>query len=883
MARKTQDLPTMKGDLIRATHQASVTALLGENAPPVVSCGSEFMHKARWTSRHLVASMCTWAKDNPGCCPTRENVAEWVKAANFAPNPSPQIQIAATPERVTTRLAMALIGGAYHEALHGLLSCKRNLRVDEVASIVLPRWAKVPDWSKLTKLLLGWSNIVEDIRIERLGRVKFPGSYVKLCDLQDFILGKETLSRANANAVGQHEATKRTLTIASGVFRDIGLGYNTDAQRLAMSTYRTLNPEAVKLVLDGPLSPLLREAIALDDKDDLGSLRIALDVVAVLVSLSEVGQEDEDQQEGQSGKVACPQCQAPASKLKVRPLSDGYGGKVPGKGVLTCTSCGYQEVIDLQDGQGGQGTPDPDNAIEYEDMPQEAPQDAQGGSSGQDKGADQEQQSGGSQGKPEGTPDDDSEDSSGQGRGDESKGESEGDSEGDSEGSQDKGDGSEGSQDKGAGDSDEDESDEDESEGSKGADDSDDAPEGADDSDDAPEGADDSDDAPEGSKGDPPEEGGKHQSPSEDAASDTHPGKHEGGGHNDTGEDWTALADEMLNSADEGAGIHDASSALAESFNEELEAEDASCQDEEAPYRPFDASLDQVHLVKPVNRDAAGRKSDKLLNSVKRESSYLRARLRNIVRALEQTDVEHGLRRGRGISQRMLVDSKCALLGGQAPDRAYYDTTDQIDTSLAAAVVIDESGSMCSLLQDATRVLMAITEPLDGLGCPVQVSGFRDGCYVSSNGDGGDLQYHRYEGVRHDVFKMFDEKFSSVKYRFSCTRATGGTPMADGVKFGLDGLNERQEAHRILFVVTDGCPNYGHLPVIKRLIRIANEAGIHVVGVGLGYSAQYVQDVFPDYVYSPNIRGIPKELVRKLNQLLDFTGAKRGQRMKKVS
>jgi nitric oxide reductase activation protein len=194
-----------------------------------------------------------------------------------------------------------------------------------------------------------------------------------------------------------------------------------------------------------------------------------------------------------------------------------------------------------------------------------------------------------------------------------------------------------------------------------------------------------------------------------------------------------------------------------------------------------------------------------------------------------------------------------------------------VDTTLAAAVVIDESGSMCGELHNATRVMVAITEPLDGLGCPVQVSGFRDGQWGNSSyplpGDQGD--YHRHNGIVHDIFKWFDEPFRTVKWRFANTRATGGTPMADGVQFGLDALARREETHKVLFIVTDGQPNGGHMPIIKRQCRLAKAAGIHVIGVGLGSGAMYVQKVFPDSVWTATMAEMPKALIAKLNALVD--------------
>jgi len=94
--------------------------------------------------------------------------------------------------------------------------------------------------------------------------------------------------------------------------------------------------------------------------------------------------------------------------------------------------------------------------------------------------------------------------------------------------------------------------------------------------------------------------------------------------------------------------------------------------------------------------------------------------------------------------------------------------------------------------------------------------------------------------------------------------------MADGIEFALRHMEVRSEPHRFIFVITDGQPNGGHLPVIKRQLRLAKAAEIHVIGVGLGRSAQYVKGLFPDYVYSSKVSEVPKMLLEKMNSLMDM-------------
>ncbi|NBR68393.1 MAG: VWA domain-containing protein [Actinobacteria bacterium] len=250
---------------------------------------------------------------------------------------------------------------------------------------------------------------------------------------------------------------------------------------------------------------------------------------------------------------------------------------------------------------------------------------------------------------------------------------------------------------------------------------------------------------------------------------------------------------------------------------------------------------------------------------------------------MEEVETVHGVRRGASLSDRTLVDSAAALRSGRAPDRAYQRTGERVDNSLAAVVVLDESGSMGwggpNKLTNAIKGVLAIVDPLDSLGCAVEAVGFRDGNYQGY--DGG--SYHRSSAVNIDVFKGFGERFSSVKARFAAARATGGTPMADGLQYGLNALQGRREGHRIIFVVTDGEANGGHGPVIRRQVRLAREAGVHVIGVGIGHEAQYVAQTFDDSVYVDTVAALPGALIRKLNEIVDTRRVKTAGRNKKIA
>ena len=860
MAAKSET-PTIRGDKWRSAYRAQVVSLLGSDAPPVSSRGKRFFNRDMWHFRVFTSILCKWIVGRPGTKPTRDDLKKMVVETNATARPRREIVIARTPDRLTVRTGFALIGGSIHEAGHTYYSRRSPIAVADVAWI-LDVWDSVPEWNRFHAMIQRWSNVIEDIRIERLLRVEFPGCFVKLHDLQDFILRMEAEGEENARSHGAN--TRGALSIVMRTFRDVGLGYVTPTQEAALEKYRADNPEAVELVLNGPLSGLLRETIALGEDDDGACLRLAFEVIAALYAVS--------------SKIHCPACGARGSKLTITPKRDADGNKVKGKRIVTCSVCGWADEMDVPEDEEDEED-EPVDDIRFEDPKQEDDEPEEGKSGSGGEGA---EDSAGS-GEPEGD-DSDEADSSEGGEGSDSKGDDtdESDSDGAGEGSED--DDSDAQGDAGDAGSGEPEGEDGDDDGADSDAQSGGSEEAGDDSDDGAEGA--------GSEGaeDPStnDDSDGNTSGSDDGPED--PGDI-GGGHSEgkdqVDNDWSDIADDALEGADDDLGIHDNESALEEAVNEAQETEEKrdGVKDGEAPYHPYDTGLDDVQIV-PASYSGKGADDERartILGSVRKEAAFFRSRLRQIVRAAEMTGTVHGVRRGRDLSDRYLVDTKASLVAGEKPNRAFYAVDEKVETSIAVVIEIDESYSMKRRLVDATRMCVALAEPIDALGGAVMAAGFRDGRGASGIDADAHDGCHRVHGVTHDVFKTFDEPFRVARHRFANTQAEGGTPMADGVQFALDALSERAEAVRVAFVITDGAPNTGHTPVIKRQIRLAKKAGIHVIGVGVGSGAQRVADVFDDYVYSPRFADAPRLLVKKLNEVVDSKMlSRRGRRVAKT-
>jgi hypothetical protein len=229
--------------------------------------------------------------------PDSYQIALWVEDAN-ADWVDPSIVIAQTPDDLPVSTRDALVGGAYHEAWHTKYSRRTRLRVEEVLDETLLRWGRI-DWAKMAGKLLEWSNIVEDIRIERVGCREFPGALKRMEALQDLILAQEEEGLEKARKVNQPVNSK--LHAVTCYFRDVGLGYDTVAQRRAFESY---DADGVRFV-EETLRPELDTALSLHKKDENSCLWLAMDVMAKIVQEAQKAppqEEQKPQQGGGSGK-----------------------------------------------------------------------------------------------------------------------------------------------------------------------------------------------------------------------------------------------------------------------------------------------------------------------------------------------------------------------------------------------------------------------------------------------------------------------------------------------------------------------------------------------------------------------------------------------------
>lgn len=824
--------------------QASVDAILVPRGIErrVLSRGTEFENRDAWTLRAFAKFLCEALLGHPERVPTRDELKGLVRKANGIRCRDPHIKVAKMPEWVNERVALAIIGGGYHEAWHTLYSRRDPVRLSEVQPVVEAARPVVDGGgrfdAKLCGLLFQLYAFIEDVRIERRGNEQFPGAIQPLRDLQDFILDLEARSHREGAKLQNVTVSDSARSILIRCLRDLGLGYNTQRSREALEHYRTTSPETVAMLAPGGvLAPLLQELKGLGKRDEIASLVLAMKFVSVLW---EATQSDPA---AAPADPACPNCGAPPSQLVIRSIRTPEGVRIRGRAELECRTCGYTTEIEP-----------PDHSLNFDqrsepaddaEMPEIEDREEAPGAGGGDGG-------------------DGAEDGDG-GAGDESeRGEQREDDEtpaaGDEEGTSD-GTGTAGAE--------------------KG--DEEDEPTTGSDGEDLAEGEEGTDGMPTGAR----DVGGRE---SVDADEDWECTVEEllensaGGLNLDLGQDPESSlnASEDILDGDESEGALSSGEALEEAIARQEKKDHHDLKAGEMVWNPHDPMLDEARLVRSKNQETDLRTANEMLNAVNSEVAYMRARLRIIFRAQEMVSVVHGVPRGRRLSDRMLVESRAELMGGKAPTRAYQTATDVIDTSLATVLVLDQSSSMAALRRVVAQCMLMVADALEGVGAATMACGFRNGAHGDYSrefaGSGWEATYHRIRGVRYDVFKTWEERLATVKWRFGHTQASGSTPMADGVQYGLSALNERLEAHRVLGIITDGCPDDPHELVIRRQVRLAKAAGIHVLGIGITDDARYVEDLFPDHVWAKTVHELPQPLMVKLNDLCDFAGRFRGRR-----
>lgn len=282
----------------------------------------------------------------------------------------------------------------------------------------------------------------------------------------------------------------------------------------------------------------------------------------------------------------------------------------------------------------------------------------------------------------------------------------------------------------------------------------------------------------------------------------------------------------------------------------------------EMPWSPVSVSGDRTVPVPP-----SAKVSQKIYQDVMRTIGVVRAQLRNILLTQQfNADEEHGLLRGSQLSPTFIGITGACLQNKEAPTSAFYEVSEGRDISAAACIVLDESPSMNGSETGTIGGTLAFIEPLESVGGKTLVVGIRDSSPY--HGDCGE-QHHRGYSVTYRLYKTWEQSvMGALPHLGGFGVGGGGTPLADGIYFGMTQLFQRSESIKFLVVMTDGEPNHRDRKVIQWLLRVAQNHNIHMIGVGIGSYASGVEDLFPESIVVNSAQELPIPMVKLLRKVM---------------
>lgn len=158
----------------------------------------------------------------------------------------------------------------------------------------------------------------------------------------------------------------------------------------------------------------------------------------------------------------------------------------------------------------------------------------------------------------------------------------------------------------------------------------------------------------------------------------------------------------------------------------------------------------------------------------------------------------------------------------------FLRTEEGIDLNADISILIDRSVSMALRMQLASEAALAALLAYDIQGISTQVAVFPVAGAVAGGVD--------EDGVA--VVKRWSESPRYLGGRIQSLTVEGTTPMAQAILWAACDLLKREEARRILLVVTDGEPD--DKMATREVIDLARESGVHVIGLGIGSNTQPV-------------------------------------------
>lgn len=217
-------------------------------------------------------------------------------------------------------------------------------------------------------------------------------------------------------------------------------------------------------------------------------------------------------------------------------------------------------------------------------------------------------------------------------------------------------------------------------------------------------------------------------------------------------------------------------------------------------------------------------------------TAQLRAKLRSRLQSI-QLIREHEGTRGSVLNQRAIHRTE---LGDR---RLFVTVDDSVTVDTAVYVLLDRSGSMeGERMSIATMAAYALADSLSTIsGVTAGVGAFPGHMSILPMGKRARTHLHCFS-----------------------VNASGLTPLASGITFGVSQLLSVRQSRKILLVVTDGEPD--NSVDAAAAISAAERHGIEIAGLGIELEA--VRDLFATAGVITQIDQLPTEMFRMLGSLL---------------
>lgn len=268
-----------------------------------------------------------------------------------------------------------------------------------------------------------------------------------------------------------------------------------------------------------------------------------------------------------------------------------------------------------------------------------------------------------------------------------------------------------------------------------------------------------------------------------------------------------------------------------------------------------------------------------LIANSRKSFGIVKRNLANVLRSRADTLAVHELEEGD------LDTGALYRLASGVSNKVFMESHEQLDTSVAVALLVNESGSMGagmpSRIELAKMTCALLSEVLDSLNVPFAIYGHTTGYSAGAaqqQAKPEDYQvYARWGPTVVRPYKSFDESYNVAKHRLPGMAPRNNTHDGEALLHaGAALLAVKGVNRRILITIDDGepypCagPAYNmvsrHKAYLHEVVKSLSAAKVELLGMGMGTSS--VRDYYPSSVVVSDMNTFPTVALTEMKKLL---------------